>query len=100
MKTFQIQTTLQVTGFFTDSLTGQLADPSDVILYLEAPGQAAQQFTFSNNQIIRNGVGSYSYTFTPTASGVWLFKWQGIGAIVATSPDVQFDIAASQVIAG
>lgn len=100
MKTFQIKTTLETTGFFIDSLTGQLTDPSDVILFLTPPGQPQQQLTFSGLQITRNGIGSYSYTFTPTASGVWTFDWQGIGAVVATSGDIQFGIAASTQIPG
>lgn len=105
MKRYQIDTTLQLSGSFVNAQTGILADPTTVTLYLQAPDGVVQEFSVpggvpGTTPVEYVGVGQYAYTFTPAASGNWTFKWQGTGAVVATSRDEVFLVEASALIPG
>lgn len=100
MDVFQIDTTLQLTGDFVRSLDGALEDPTDVIVFIAAPGGPFNTFTFSGNQVTKLAVGQYSYVFTPSISGTWTYKWQGVGTVTATSPDKTFLVQPSAAIPG
>lgn len=95
---FPIDTTLQLTGTFIASLTGVPTDPTNVSLYLTPPSQPQQVLTLSSG-IVRVSVGVYSYTFIPTASGLWQGTWQGTGFIAATR-DFAFNVQSSINIPG
>ena len=98
MGVYEIDTTIMLSGTFANSLTGQLLDPSDVTLFIQAPGQAEQTIPLS--ALTHPSTGVYTYTLTPNISGVWKYKFQGTGNAVATSPDTTFTINASTLIAG
>ena len=66
---FPIQTTLQLQGSFIATLTGQLADPTTVNLLLAAPNAAASLLSYPA-QLMKVAVGIYTYSFTPTVSGL------------------------------
>lgn len=95
---YEIDTAVQLSGLFENVALGVSADPTTVTLYLQNPAGAIQ--ILSVPPVVRNDVGSYSYTFTPSASGTWTFKWRGVGSIVATTPDTTFVVNPSFVIAG
>lgn len=90
-----IQTTLELRGSFFITETGQLADPTVVTLYLTPPNQPQNVITAT----VRVGAGVYTYTFTPTASGLWTGTWQGTGVITATR-DFSFTILPSVNLPG
>ena len=94
---YDIDTQIQVSVSFANTFTGAPADPSTVTLYLTDPHGNAQTLV---GPIVRDGVGQYHYTFTPAVSGVWTYKWQGTGAVIITSPDTQFTVRSSALIAG
>jgi hypothetical protein len=94
---FPLQTTLLLQGSFIVTETGQLADPTTVTLYLTAPNQPQQ--VIIGGSIIRASLGVYTYTLTPTDSGVWQGTWQGTGAVTATR-DFSFSILPSSNIPG
>ena len=98
--TYELDTTIQLTGTFADSLTGELADPTTITLFVLNPQGVNNSYTYAASQVVRVGVGIYTYTFTPDASGEWLYKWQGEGTVIATSPDTAFVVRASALIAG
>ena len=95
---FPIQTTLQLQASFIATLTGQLADPGVILLLLIPPNLPQQTLIFPTD-LARTGVGVYTYTFTPTESGMWVGTWQGTGVVTATR-DFTFVIQPSQNIAG
>lgn len=100
MKTFQIDTTIELTAFFTQVVDGQPVDHTEVALLLQGPNAAAPVQVTYPGTVTKVAVGQYSYSYTPTASGTWTYKWQGIGAIAAASPDKQFVVQESVLIPG
>lgn len=105
MRHYQIDTTIELTVTFLDAVSGVPVDPSIVTLYLQPPGGAVEEFTSpggtpGSSPVVYVAVGQYSYTFTPMSSGVWTYKFQGTGAVVATTRDEQFTVDASVLIPG
>ena len=82
----EIATALQITATFSNTQTGEPSDPTDVTLLLQNPAGEIQTMVFPGN-IVKVATGKYAFTFVPTVSGEWFYKWQGTGAVVATSPD-------------
>jgi hypothetical protein len=95
---FPIDTTLQLTGSFIMTLTGQLADPGTITLFLTPPNAAQEEFSYPA-MLTRTGIGVYTYNLTPASSGVWVGTWQGGGAVTATR-DFLFTVLPSQNIPG
>lgn len=100
MGTYEIQTALQIIGTFANSLTGAAEDPTTVTLFLKDPQGTIQTLVYGSSSIVRDVAGQYSFNVTPTIHGVWTYKWQGTGNVVATSPDTSFTVKASTLIAG
>lgn len=95
---YEIDTSVQLSGLFENVALGVPADPTTVTLYVQDPTGATA--VIGTPAITRSDVGSYSYTFTPAVSGIWVYKWQGVGTVVATTPDAMFIVNPSFVIAG
>lgn len=79
---------------FTNA-SGVAADPTIVILWVQSPAFAKTQYTFGSSAIVKDSVGKYLFDLTLTASGVWLYKWIGEGAVVAASPDTPLNVSKS-----
>lgn len=92
MNIYQIDTLIQLSGGFTD-LNGAPADPTTVTLLVRNP--AGYEVTYSGSDITHVGTGSYSIQITPTLSGTWIYKWEGTGAVIATSADTPFYVEPS-----
>jgi hypothetical protein len=100
MNIYEIDTNIELVGVFTHVAPNtQAADPSAVSLFLTDPTGVVTLYTYPA-QVVRDGVGQYHYTFTASKSGVWAYKWQGTGAVIATSPDTKFTVNPSTMIAG
>lgn len=97
MNVYQVHTIVQMNVTFYNTLLNQPADPTTVALFIEDPSGNVTQV--AANLIVRTGVGAYYSNFLPTAPGEWTYKWQGTGNVVATSPDVEFLVAGSELIA-
>jgi hypothetical protein len=100
MGTYDIDTTIQLTGTFANALTGQLADPTTITLYVQPPEGPPQQYVYGSSAIVRTAQGTYAFILTPSESGIWTYKWQGTGAVSVTSPDTTFTVRQSQLISG
>ena len=83
---------IRISVVFTELGTTNLVDPTDVILSVAQQPNDPQQFTFGNGQVIRDGVGEYHYDFEPPTPGRWLYAWEGIGAVVAGTPNTVFNV--------
>jgi hypothetical protein len=97
MNTYQIDTLIQVSTTFTD-LTGALADPTSIFCYVVDPNGVTTEY--SGGQITRDSEGIYHVQITPSVSGYWRYKWQGTGALVASSADTSFYVQPSAMIRG
>lgn len=94
---YEIDTEIQLNGTFVNAVTGALADPTGVTLYIEDPSGNITDQVFPGN-IIKVSTGVYYYQFTPSEPGTWTYKWQGQGNVIATSPDKNFFVRASNLI--
>ena len=95
---YEIDTSIQLNGVFENVALGVPADPTTITLYVQDPTGATD--VIGAPAITRSDVGLYSYAFVPSVSGIWVYKWQGVGTVVATTPDTMFIVNSSFVIAG
>jgi hypothetical protein len=99
MGTYDIDTQIQIVGSFASLITGLPADPTIVTLYIMDPDGNEMTQTFPGN-LTKTDIGSYSWAFNVTISGDWTYKWQGVGAVIVTSPDTKFTVRPSVFIPG
>jgi hypothetical protein len=100
MSQYEIDTTIELQGIFTNALTGVYADPTSITLYIQDPTGTQTTQAWPGPNIIRDSLGHFHYIITPAISGNWIYKWRGIGAAQATSPDTIFTVNASALIPG
>lgn len=78
---------IRITAAFFNS-SGALADPTTVVLWVNGPDASVLQLA-----PIRDSQGLYHYDYTTsTPGGKWYYRYQGMGAIVAQSPDTVFNV--------
>jgi hypothetical protein len=88
MNSYPIETLVQVNGnfFATGGTTPTPVDPTTVSITLTAPDETVTVSTYPADQDISNpGVGQYTYQFVVSQTGVWSYRWQGEGAVIAAS---------------
>ena len=99
MASYEIDTTIQINGEFRSSLTGVYIDPTTITLFVLDPSGLTTTYTYPGT-IVRDALGHFHQQITPSKSGTWTYKWQALGAAVATSPDTTFTVNSSLLIAG
>ena len=83
MNVYPVQGTVRLTVTFTDPLANNApVDPTAVVLTLTLPDQTQQ-----TPAPVRDGVGAYHCDTTVSQAGVWIYSWQGTGAVIASSGD-------------
>lgn len=90
------ETEVILTGLFYQGTTP--ADPTTINLFLQDPSGNVTEYTYPTTGMSRSSEGAYAYSFTPSGPGVWAYKWQGTGAVVATSFDRSFMVLASALL--
>lgn len=95
MAKYEIDTSIQLNGVFTNPLAGVPIDPTEVLLYVMDPNGNVSIYTNLLGQVIRENVGRYHFVLEPSLPGTWLYKWQGTGSVATTSPDTIFTVSAS-----
>ena len=93
----QIDTAVQITGTFANS-AGAPTNPTAVSLYLRNPLGARQ--TITGGSIGNPSAGVFTYQFTPSLSGPWVFNWQGTGTVAVTLGDTTLSVLPSALISG
>lgn len=96
MNIYQVDTIIQLNVTFYNTVLNAPADPITVSLFIENPAGIVTQI--SSNLITRNGTGVYYSEFLPTSPGIWTYKWQGTGNVVASSRDTRFLVKGSELI--
>jgi hypothetical protein len=100
MAIYEIDTSIELQGEFRDSLNNIYVDPTEVQLWVKDPNGNLSDYSTLDGSIIRETTGHYTFTFEPSISGVWTYKWQGTGVAAATSPDTTFTVNSSALLAG
>ena len=101
VNTYQLDTLIQLTGTFTGTDGVTPVDPTTVLLFVQTPDGIVTEYTSGTTPAITKvSTGVYQFQIQVTQSGPWVYKWQGTGAVVITSPDVYFAVAQSAAISG
>lgn len=94
---FEINSTIRILGEFANVASGVYQDPgTTLVLLLLTPAGVLNVIT----NITYDDTGLFHYDFSPSESGVWIYKWRGAGQLSATSPDLTFTVKPSVIIAG
>lgn len=94
---YQVDTLIQMNVVFYNVALNQPADPVTVSLFVEDPTSTVTEIDPS--LIVRTGIGMYYSNYLPAAPGVYTYKWQGQGNVIATSKDRSFMVQASDLVA-
>jgi hypothetical protein len=78
MNSYPMDTSLRLTGTFTIVSSGALADPTIVTSTLVDPNG-----TTTTPTTTRNSLGVFYIDVTPTVYGIWTYRFNGTGAVVA-----------------
>lgn len=103
MGKYEIDSQINVSGLFMNALTGVYVDPSNITLFLLDPANIVTTIFYTTapgSPIVKDSQGHYHYTFVPTKSGSWTYKWQATGTFLGTSPDTVIVVNPSVLIAG
>ena len=100
MSQYEIDTTIEMQCVFMNSLTGVYADPTTVRVSIVDPTGAQTSQEWPGGSVTRDSLGHFHALITPAISGNWTYKWRGMGAFTATSPDTIFTVNASLLIPG
>lgn len=99
MNRYQLDTLIQLTGTFTAADGFTPVDPTSVFLFVKTPdGVISAYSTSSSPAIAKASDGVYQIELATTQSGPWIYKWQGVGDVTVTTPDVYFTVAASVLV--
>lgn len=60
---------------------GTLTDPTTVTLTLTDPSGTVS--TVAQGSLTHTGTGKWAYTFTPSSIGVWIYRFDGTGTVLA-----------------
>jgi hypothetical protein len=98
MNVYQLDTDVTLQATFVQLSNGVAVDPTTVNLFMSTPDGHKTTYSTAMSQITRIATGIYQFTLETLQSGVYVYKWQGIGAVVVTSPDTRFQVQQSLFI--
>ena len=78
MNSYTAGNLIRITAAFTSAVTQLPIDPTTVILNLKAPDATIQALSGS---VVRDGLGAYHCDVTPTLVGLYVYEWEGTGAL-------------------
>jgi hypothetical protein len=85
MNTYPIGTTVVLPVVFKDAVTLVLGDPTTVLLRVGDPTGAEVDYTVALGNVSHPSTGNYQATIAPRIPGIWRYRWEGKGVIVAAS---------------
>ena len=94
---FPYGSTLKLTATFKNA-AGQIADPTTITVSTKAPGANGDVVIKSylvDPEVVRDGVGVYSYEVTLSTGGTWTCRFVGTGTVKAASFDYVIEIERS-----
>jgi hypothetical protein len=94
MNTFPAGSAVQLTSTFTLASDGSAIIPSTVRLRVRDPTGTEVDYT---SGFINPLPGVYSYLLMPLISGIWRYRWEGLGSAIA-SIERKFEVSPSDFI--
>jgi hypothetical protein len=85
MLQYPVTEMVRLTVRFSNTLTGSLQDPDDVTLALTPPDGTPRDLT-----IEKESTGIYHADLMVDQVGIWQYRWQGLGGVVAATPTGTF----------
>ncbi len=79
---------------FTD-IAGSAADPTTVTLKVKKPSGAMVIYTYADDEVTKSSTGNYYKDIPLDESGIWLYRWEGTGAVTAAG-EGKFEVAPSE----
>ena len=91
---YLVGASVTVTGTYTNHQTGNLTDPTDARVDVVSPTGQVTTYTYLNSQVVKVGVGIYSYAVDTTGlPGRWQYRWWSpAGSSVQTAGSNEFFI--------
>jgi hypothetical protein len=86
MNSYPINTLARIFVQFLDPLSmppNQPVDPTNVSLTFTLPDQS----TLTPTGIVHDDVGMYHLDYVVMEQGLYIYRWQGEGAVIAASPN-------------
>lgn len=97
MNVYPLDSTVRLSVEFTREADDQPQDPSDVQLYLLAPGEALETYTYSSGQLRRDGVGLYHMDALLGLPGRWKYGFIGSGILEQSTGDIIIQVLPSSL---
>lgn len=85
MNTYPIGTAIVLPVTFEDAVTAAPGDPTSVLLRVMDPIGTEVDYTVALGNVSHPATGTYQATIAPRIPGIWRYRWEGKGAIVAAS---------------
>jgi hypothetical protein len=83
MNTYPIQELVGLSVLFTDAVSNLPVDPTLVTLTVTAPDDTNTEYLPPD--IVRDSIGAYHYNIAVNLVGLYIYRWQGTGAVIASS---------------
>lgn len=91
----------EVTVYYTFTVDGVPMSPTTVTFTVELPDETTETFVSGVDPEVTNpSVGVYELAYMPLTSGVYNYKVEGEGAVVAVSPTASFTVLSDAIAAG
>lgn len=77
-------------------VNGVLTDPTSVTIKVKTPAGTVTTKSYpADPEVVRTGLGAFSYTFILTTAGSWWYRWEGAGAVIGAA-ERRFQVRASE----
>ena len=77
------------------TVSGTATDPTTVTLRIQTPAGVDTPYTWAGGTVTKDATGVFSKDIVASESGVWVYRWEGTGAVSATDED-RFFVQASE----
>lgn len=82
MKSYSIKSSVVLNATFTDTITDDPVDPAVVLLRVYRPD--GLQTVYTSASFTHPSTGLYQKIIVPDLTGVWRYRWQGVGSYETT----------------
>jgi hypothetical protein len=83
MNSYPLGNAVKLSVTFLDATTLIPADPTTVKLRVRDP--AGTETDYVGLQVIRASAGNYSFVVATVTPGIWKYRWEGSGIVVAAA---------------
>lgn len=80
MESFSRDTEVRLEGTFVNE-NGDLADPTEVTLYVLNPAGTLTTYTYGASEVTRASLGLFTRLLVLDASGAWYYRFKATGAL-------------------